>query len=366
MHLQAEAVDERELPVGGPERELVDLEERAAGQERLHGDILQLYVAVGGRGGCRKVHRVERGRSNDVRLLTACLKGLHKLSEPVDDGGKSGKRLELEDDERHVAEDVAEGRGALVHDAKLDLSLEVERGHDGGGEQLDEKPVEGREELQVPARDQEGAVVLHEALDAREQQLLLLRLASVKGDALGVLPDADKAVPEVGLSGLLIEVEPDERPPEVERDDGSTECVARERDEERGVDRKKNAREGDEVHHRVEERKGEAEGRVRELVDVAGDALVGVVDEALGLKLVKGAVGQVFVEVVLRHPLPPLEAEAVHVVVLEHKHGDSHCKPAEVFIQLRVEVLDVLLTEVIEEIAAEEVEQHADCGCPER
>lgn len=43
----------------------------------------------------------------------------------------------------------------LVDDAKLDLAREIERGNHGGGQELDEEAVEGGEEVEVTACNQE-------------------------------------------------------------------------------------------------------------------------------------------------------------------------------------------------------------------
>jgi len=56
-------------------------------------------------------------------------------------------------------------------------------------------PVEGGEELQVPRRDQQAAVVGDGGRQALEQEALLAGLAAVEGDALRVLTDAHQTIP---------------------------------------------------------------------------------------------------------------------------------------------------------------------------
>jgi hypothetical protein len=131
---------------------------------------------------------------------------------------------------------VVEGRGALVDDAKLDLAAEVEGGHHGGGQHLDEEAVEGGEEVEVARRLEQLQEVVHGGAEAGVEQALLVVLAAVKRDRLGVLPHTHQPIPEVSLLCLLLEVEADQGAPDRHRQRSAAHSVDGEGGKERGVD----------------------------------------------------------------------------------------------------------------------------------
>eukprot|EP00964_Phaeocystis_antarctica_P121414 scaffold85075_cov56-Phaeocystis_antarctica.AAC.1 len=63
--------------------------------------------------------------------------------------------------------------------------------------------------------------------------------------------------------------------------------------------------------------------------DVLGDALVGVVDLGVDLDLVVGLVRVVLARQLGRHPLPPVEREALPLELVQHRerrrYGEAHC-----------------------------------------
>lgn len=56
-------------------------------------------------------------------------------------------------------------------------------------------PIEGGEELQIPAGDQQLRVIVHQAGQAPEEQPLLAVLTAIEGNAFCVLPHAHQPVP---------------------------------------------------------------------------------------------------------------------------------------------------------------------------
>src|SRR5437867_7517177 len=73
------------------------------------------------------------------------LQGLAEAAEPLDGGSERGNPLELRDDDREGAHDVAERHLRLRHRAKLDDAADKKRRDDEQRQQLDEVVEAGRE-----------------------------------------------------------------------------------------------------------------------------------------------------------------------------------------------------------------------------
>ena len=165
---------------------------------------------------------------------------------------------------------MVERRRGLVDHAQLYLPFEVERGDDGGGEDLDDVTVHRREEGQIAGRREQVEAVGDGGGETLLERGALAGLAAVEGHGLGVLAQAHERVAQVGLGGLLLEVERHEGPPQGERDGRSADAVDDEGREEGRVDGVEDPGEGDEVDEGGEEGEEEAQGRVGELAGVVG------------------------------------------------------------------------------------------------
>ena len=97
-------------------------------------------------------------------------------------------------------------RGRRRDCAELDRAREVERRHDEHGQDLHEVRVRRREELEVPLRAQDLALVRHGAVEAGADLLGLAGLAAVERDRLRVLAQAHEAVAQVRLLEQLLRV----------------------------------------------------------------------------------------------------------------------------------------------------------------
>ena len=263
-----------------------------------------------------------------ANIASAAIKHLAQLPQPINHGAEASQRLELEHHQRDVSQDVVERRRALVDHPKLDVSLEVKRSDDCCRQNLDQEPVERGEEVQPPRRDQQVPVVLHDRLQPVPQQRPLLLFSSVERNGLGVLPHAHQPVPEVGLGRLLQEVEPDQRPTDVDARKRSPDRVHEQRHEQRRVDGKQDAGETNQVHRRVEQRHRQRERRPCELRHVARDTLVRVVQLRRRLQRIKLPIFEVLIHQIVRHPLPPVQRQLGLVVVPHDKHGNTeHQRP---------------------------------------
>ena len=106
---------------------------------------------------------------------------------------------------------------------------------------------------------------------------------------LAVLPQTHEGIAQIRLRLLLPEVEGHQGPPELEGQGRAADGVDEEGQEQGRVDLVQDAGEGDEVGEAGEDDEGQGERRGGEGVDVAGQTLVGVVDQAVPLDAVVGA-----------------------------------------------------------------------------
>ena len=170
----------------------------------------------GGARGRRHLDRPRRGRQlrgPDQLLLEA--------DQPVDARRPLGDAGVGVDKPTERGLDLAEGEGGLGQPAQGDRARkEPRRRHEDG--------KDGRR-LAVPRREEgQAALGLHQSppgppdvAEGDAQLLLLVRLAAIERDALGVLADADHAKPEVGIGALQIEVDADQAPTDEVGGDGS-------------------------------------------------------------------------------------------------------------------------------------------------
>mgnify|MGYP001281835360 CR=1 FL=1 len=200
--LEREVPEELAVAVGRLEAEAVDREHGAARGRRLG------RLDAARRRGARLVPQHE-GRVRVDRALARVAVALHALDERREAAEPRRERrqaLELVHDQTQVVEDVVEGARRLRHDAELDRAREVERRHDEHGQDLHEVRVRRREELEVPLRAQDLALVRHGAVEARADLLGLAGLAAVERDRLRVLAQAHEAVAQVRLLEQLLRV----------------------------------------------------------------------------------------------------------------------------------------------------------------
>ncbi len=175
--------------------------------------------------------------------------------------------------------------------------------------------------------------------EAVEQVLFLGRLAGEQRHLLGVLPQAHEAEAEIRLVALLIEIELDQRAADQMGDPGAEGRIDQRRPNQiagnlvgRIADHQRRGRrqgpqdhhEGDQRDDRAEQRDADAERAVDELLDVLGDALIGVVGlVALEAHAVMGAAGQPAPEIGLRQPAPPADLQPLLEIELVDRGDDE-------------------------------------------
>ena len=126
------------------------------------------------------------------------------------------------------------------------------------------------------------------------------------------------------------------------------------------VDGVEDAREGDEVDRRRHQRDEEVERDARERGDVLADPLVRVVEVAVDLDLVVRLVGVVLARELGRHPLAPVEREALALELVEHGERRRHRQPHREVRRLLEEQRLVLGRQRAVKVAADEREDHRD------
>jgi len=126
------------------------------------------------------------------------------------------------------------------------------------------------------------------------------------------------------------------------------------------VDGVEDAREGDEVDRRRHQRDEEVERDARERGDVLADPLVRVVEVAVDLDLVVRLVGVVLARELGRHPLAPVEREALPLELVEHGERRRHRQPHREVRRLLEEQRLVLGRQRAVKVAADEREDHRD------
>ncbi len=212
--------------------------------------------------------------------------------------------------------------------------------------------------------------------EAVHQAPLLGRLAVEQRDLLGILAHAHEVEAEVRLVALLIEVEPDQRPPDQMRDHGAHRRVDHRRphqiagntpfDPEHGERRAlgqhpQDGEERAERDHSPQEADDDRQGPLDEHLDVFGDALVGIVGgvaEQLHAVVV-GAVEPVG-EVADRHPAAPANLQPlIEIELVDGEHdvgGGEHAEEQ----QLADEAVPVAILDGVEEPRVPLIEQHVD------
>ena len=106
--------------------------------------------------------------------------------------------------------------------------------------------------------------------------------------------------------------------------------------------------------------------RINLVPDVRGNTLVRVVHRSLRRDAVEGPAGQVVRRELFGELLPPVEGQPRLQVVAQHEHGHPGPDGPEPLEQHLREPGGVLLRERVEEVAAEEVEEHRDARRAER
>ena len=135
--------------------------------------------------------------------------------------------------------------------------------------------------------------------------------------------------------------------------------------EEVRVDRVEDAREAREVDDRREHGDEEVERHLREGGDVLGQALVGVVDVAVELDAVVGAVLVVLLREFAGHPLAPAQGQALALELVEHRQRRRDREPHRVVGRLLLEDGQVLGRQRAVEVAAHEAKNHRDAALAE-
>src|SRR5262249_40681864 len=146
----------------------------------------------------------------------------------------------------------------------------------------------------------------------------------------GLLADADQLVAQVGLPAQLLDVQPDEPPPQQDGGQRAADGVQHRRQHQPGGDRPQDAGEGAQGDGRVEQDEDERQRGDGEGLDVLGEALGGVVEVAAGLEAVVGVAGQVAVHQVAGQPVAPEQPQPFLGVAAEDGHDGGDGEDADV------------------------------------
>mmetsp|Transcript_20799 Transcript_20799/g.62054 ORF Transcript_20799/g.62054 Transcript_20799/m.62054 type:complete len:340 (-) Transcript_20799:1008-2027(-) len=197
-------------PAAGPEareraqqRRLADAriarDEEVAARGHVEGHVAAELAAVGrlqpqserrehGAGLLRDLHELAGA------LAAGALHALHEGAQALEARREGRDGLELPDDDGQVASHAGEGAGRLPDDAEPDGAREVAGRRHEHRQDLREDHVGPAGDIQIPLRAQDLPLVVDRARHASRDLLLLLRLAAVEGDALGVLPEPHERV----------------------------------------------------------------------------------------------------------------------------------------------------------------------------
>ncbi len=175
--------------------------------------------------------------------------------------GIAGDLLELGDDQRERAYQLRERHRRLRDHAEVRLPADEERRDDQDRDHLDHVVVAGREEAEVPAHGDDALQVLDHGVDARQEPLADPVLAAQERHGLRVLAQVHQLRAEARLAVALAVVEPEQRPPEHEREPRAERGVADRHREEQRVDRPHHPREGDDGERAVQEHEQQGQRR---------------------------------------------------------------------------------------------------------
>ena len=276
------------------------------------------------------------------------------------------------DEPRQRRAHVEERRRALEDEAEADAAREVARGRDEIRKRDGELQVELGEPVEILALVHDAEPVAHHVLEALAEIGELERLALVERDAFAVLAQAHERIAVVGLVALLVEVEADQRAADAVREQAADERVRDGDPHHEAGNRRAEEREAlrqvpqdhDEPCERDHGRKqpdAELERLVDEEAQILGDALVRIVDAAVGeLQPVIGAVAKPLGEEVLVEPGTPLDLQhLLQVDPVDAGDDPEHGDDGEAQ-ELREEPGLVLLLQRVVKILVPEVELHLE------
>ena len=271
-------------------------------------------------------------------------------------------------------------RGNLHQLAQLDSAAEKARSRQDEGKNHRRLAEEAGEPHQPLLRADELKVITHHAAEPQVQLLAFHACAAVKRDGFTCVTHPHHVVPEVGLQPLLFVVEFDLGFAYIVRDDAAHHAVqhrhpdhktrngvraALHLEAEGSTQSPQDADKTHECDHSVEQAHRQRHGIGRELVHVFLDTLVRVVGaagrragEAGQLHAVERIVAQPALQILPRHPGPPVHLQQLREVKLVDRDDDeSKCQVAEAA-QLLPEHHLVLVLQRVVEHAVPVVEQH--------
>ena len=248
-----------------------------------------------------------------------------QVAEPSDSRRERAEAFDLRDDDGERGEHCGKGSLRLRDDAKLDAASHKHRADDDARDDEGEVVVSVGKKAEVPRPADNPKGVLNRVVEPLDEIAVLALFPTEKGDGFRVVSNPDEAIAERRLFLILVEIQPDQPPPEQHGDNGADGRVEKQHAHELSRDDPQYAEKPNERHRRVHDHEEEIQHAGREKFHVFRDTLVRVIDGFRSADAVVCAIEKVALDEYLREPPPPSERQALLriTVVNANGHGDE-------------------------------------------